>query len=187
MTKLKTIALSFLFIFTIPLHAEGPNYGMCGERPGMINRLFTDAEKIRIKCIEDAYQANKEKVRKEIEDLYAMNTKLDAELKKSAIKINYNMVQCSPKYGEPKRAPSLIKRCEEIIVAKTAVISRINELNGWDAKPVAKNLKTKNSEVSPPCPSKEKLKEMQVARMFNRKLFVTWERCVTLNPEGYFQ
>ena len=65
MTKIYTIAFFFLFIITTPLHAEGPNYGMCGARPGMINRLFTDAEKIRIKCIEDAYQANKEKVRKE--------------------------------------------------------------------------------------------------------------------------
>lgn len=183
MTKIYTIAFFFLFIITTPLHAEGPNYGMCGARPGMINRLFTDAEKIRIKCIEDAYQANKEKVRKEIEDLYAMNTKLDAELKKSAVKISYNMVQCS----QSGRAPHLIKRCESLLAAKIAVVSRIQELNGWNAKPVAKNPKVSNAEINPPCPSKEKLKEMQVARMFNRKLFVTWERCVTLNPEGYLE
>jgi len=187
MTKIYTIALSFFCIFSIPVHADGPNYGMCGEKKDMITRLFTDAEKIRIKCIEDAFQANKEKVRREIDELYAINTKLTAELNKAAIKVNFNMVQCSPKYGEPKRAPHLIKRCEELIAAKTAVIYRINELNGWNEKPITKNPKVKNTEVNPPCPSKQKLKEMQVARMFNRKLFVTWERCVTLNPEEYFQ
>lgn len=186
MTKIKTIVCSLLFIITTPLHAEGPNYGMCGGKPGVLEKLFTDAEKIRIKCIEDAYQANKEKVRKELEDLYAMNTKLDLELKKSAISIKYNMVQCTPKYGEPKRSAKLIQRCSELVAAKSAVVYRIHELNGWNAKPIAKKSTITNAEITPPCPSKEKLKEMQVARMFNRKLFVTYERCVTLNPENIY-
>lgn len=97
MKKLKIISLMIFLTAAYSLHADSPNYSMCGGKPGIIDKLFTGAEKIRLKCIEDVYQANKEKVRKEIEELHALSTNISSELKKTAIKVDYNLVQCALK------------------------------------------------------------------------------------------
>lgn len=192
MKIIKTISLFLLAnLLTLSgvLHAADP-YGSCGTKPGFFDRLINDAEKIRLKCIDDIYEANKEKVRKEIEDLHETSNNIGIELKKVAIKVDFNIVQCSPRSGEASRDPKLVQRCQELVSAKNAVISRIDELMGWNDRPRSRDNNKANANtasISPPCPSKEKLKEMQVARMFNRKLFQTWERCVTLDPTNYDQ
>lgn len=191
MKKIQNAPVFFFFIASLTmggLAQAQPNYAMCGPKPGIIDRMLHDAETIRIKCIEDAYEASREAVRVEVAELYATSKQLDAEIKKSAIKVDFNRVQCVPKPGEIDRDPKLVARCQELVKAQNSIISRIDELMGWNERPKPKTTDS-NATISatPPCPSKAKLDEMKVARMFNRKLFVTYERCVTLNPENYFK
>jgi hypothetical protein len=138
MKKFQALTVFFLFVIALMIsgfvHAR-PTYEMCGARPGLFDRLLTDAEKIRIKCIEDVYAANQEAIRKEVAELQATSQKLSLELKKVAVKVNYNIVQCSPRTGEPARDPKLVSRCQELVKAQNQVISRIDELMGWSEKP----------------------------------------------------
>lgn len=186
----KLHAATFFLLFALALVISGlvqarPTYEMCGAKPGLLDRLLTDAEKIRIKCIEDVYAANQEAIRKEVAELQATSQKLNAELKKVAIKVDYNIVQCSPRNGET-RDPKLVAKCQELVSAQNGVISRIDELMGWNERPKPKPTdSTATITATPPCPSKQKLEEMKVARMFNRKLFKTYERCVTLGTAMY--
>lgn len=188
----KLITLSLFLFFAIALIMDGKiqaseTYATCGVKPGFLANLLTDAEKIRVKCIEDIYEQNKEQTRIEVEELDHTIGQLGTEVKKVALKNEYNMVQCDPRNGEPKRDPKLSARCHELVRTRNALISRMDELLGWSERPRPKprpDGKVSASELTPPCPSKEKLKEMQTARIFNRKLFQTYERCVTLNPEN---
>ena len=163
------------------------DYAICGPKPGFIDRLLNDAEKIRIQCIDDAYKASQQAAMTEAAQLDEISKKLDVELKKSAIKIANNRIQCAPKPGERPRDSKLVAHCQELLSAQNVITGRINNLRGWSKRPKPKATDT-NAKIAetPPCPSKAKLDEMKVARMFNRKLFVTYERCVTLNPENYF-
>lgn len=190
MKKQKNMLLLFLLTLSVmssPSVEAKPDYATCGPKPGLIDRMLNDAEKIRLKCIEDAYEESQQAGRLEVAQLYEISKKLDGELKKTAIKIVNNNVQCAPRPGERSRDPKLVARCQELLQAQNTITARINGLMGWSKRPKPKATDSHaNISSTPPCPSKEKLKEMQVARMFNRKLFVTYERCVTLNPENYF-
>ena len=184
----RNICLIFVLVMQLISTSFATTYENCGTRPGLLERLISDAEKIRTKCIDDIYEANKKKVQKELDELHQANLLLSDEIKKSAIKVNYNIVICSPRKGEPARSPELISRCNELVNAKNAIISRIEEITEWESKrPVISPTKATPEHIVPPCPSKENLKKIQSVRMFNRKLYKTWERCVTLDPESYLE
>lgn len=156
-------------------------YGSCGARPEVLEGLFTQAKKIREKCIDDIYEEQKKQTQKEIEDLLAMNKALDTELKKYAYKIEYNLIRCRPTNGDAVN-PVREKKCREIVDTQNSILRRVDTLNGWNIKP-AKKESTQNISVeslTPPCPSQDELKKMQVARMFNKKLFQTYDRCTHL-------
>ncbi|MBC7428478.1 MAG: hypothetical protein H7336_07700 [Bacteriovorax sp.] len=185
MRKLKTFGLFFLFVVALlvagVLQAQNNPYMACGARPGILENLFSNASKIREKCVEDIYEANKKKTAKEIEELSVTSDKLGAELKKVAIKVNFNIVQCVPRPGEPARDAKLIKRCEDLVTAQNAVISRMDDLSGWSDRPRKKSSddnKSVQASITPPCPTKEKLQDLQVVRAYNKKLNEMWERCV---------
>lgn len=184
MKRFKTLSIFFIFVVGLLVASaltakdSADTYGSCGAQPGVLEKLFTNAQKIREKCVEDIYEENKEKTRKEVEELHNTSNKLGAELKKVAVKVDFNIVHCAPRRGDPAREPKLIKRCEDLVKAQNAIISRIDELMGWNDRPVTKvTHQSSESEANPPCPSKDKLKDMQVARAFNKKLYVLWERC----------
>lgn len=190
----KLYALALFFIFALGLLTSGllqamTAYQACGAKPSFLDRMLTDAEKMRIKCIDDYYERVKEKVRLEVEALHESHKKLDAELRKVAVKVEVGRVECSPRRGEPERSPNLVKRCQDIVTAQNAMLTRIDELMGWNERPRPKATpNTSAASIVPDCPSKQKLKEMEVTRMFNRKLFETWERCVSLgDPTEYYQ
>jgi|GEM_PF-1084114 hypothetical protein len=172
---------------TFILSGYGPvDVSMCGAKPGFLASLLTDAKEIRIKCINDAYEANKNKVLAEANELDLLQKKLGEELKKVAYTFDYGMVRCSPPSGQPQN-PARTKKCQELNEARNAVIDRINTLMGWNERPLPpKREETTNEQITPPCPSKEDLKKIQVARAFNKKLYQIWERCVTLQPENFY-
>ena len=182
MKSFKALVLFFLFCVVLmvsgALFAQSEIYGSCGGKPGTLDRLFTNASKIREKCIDDVYAANKEKTRIEVEELARTYEKLGVELKKVAIKSSVGLVQCAPRAGEPARDLKLIKRCEEVVSSQNAITDRMNELTGWnDRGRPASHSKNINAEITAPCPSPEKLGDLRMAASFNRKLFLTWEEC----------
>lgn len=192
MKILKKMPLLFLITFassllTSSLVEANPNYATCGPKPGLIDRMLHDAEKIRLKCIDDAYESSQQAARLEVAQLYEISKKLDIEIKKSAIRVSNNNVQCVPRPGERSRDPKLVARCQELLKAQNGITTRTNNLMGWSNRPKPKAADSNASiAATPPCPTKEQLDKMRPVRMFNRKLFVTYERCVTLNPESHF-
>lgn len=183
----KLYALGYFLLFAIVLMFTGALfgqssttniYGSCGAKPNALEKLFTNADKVRQKCLDDAFEQFKEQNRRELDELAKLSTNLSAEIKKVAIKSSVGLVQCAPRPGEPARDKNLIKKCEELVVAHNAVSDRMNELTGWNIKP-APRAEDKNSgkEVLPPCPSNDKLNDLRIAATFNRKLFERWERC----------
>ncbi|MBY0516953.1 MAG: hypothetical protein K2P81_08600 [Bacteriovoracaceae bacterium] len=159
---------------------------MCGGKPGFLESWLTNAKEIRIKCINDAYEANKQKTIAEANELDKLQKKLGEELKKVAYTFDYTMIRCSPPAGSPQN-PARTKKCQELNIARNAVIDRIDKLMGWNERPLpAKREEATQSQITPPCPSKEDLQKIQVAKSFNRKLYETWERCVMLQPENFY-
>lgn len=176
------LLMTITLLLSFASFADENPYGSCGKKPGALEGFFTQAKKIREKCINDIFEAEKKKTEKEIEDLYAANKALDEELKKVAYKVEYNMVLCHPPRGEQGN-PVREKKCSEIVQTKNNIVSRIDKLMGWEKKPLPKvedNVAVES--MAAPCPSKDELNKMQAIRYYNKKLYQTWERCVQLNP-----
>lgn len=165
----------------------GPvDVAFCGPRPGMLEKLFTNAAEIRRKCIEDAYEANRQKLIAEANELDKLQRTMQDELKQVAYTYSHGMIRCSPPAGTPAN-PARTRRCQELNDARNAVIDRMNTIMGWNDRPLPpKSEPVSNAQVTPPCPTKEQLDKLRAVRHLNRKAFETWERCVQLNPENYY-
>lgn len=177
MKKLLSI-LFFLSFGCFNLAVSDDLYRSCGPKPGFFAGLISDAEKMRIKCIEGIYEENQAKIKKEVEELYEVNQQIKNELTQVAAKVNYNIIECSPGSNGVVRTPLQISRCKELVLAQQVVIGRIDELMGWNEKFKAQNADA--ALVEPPCPTPETLNKIKPVRYFHRKLYKTWERCVVL-------
>lgn len=172
--------------FTQAFGLTSPAYAQCGARAGFLERLLTDAEEIRIKCINDVYEANKRKTLEEANQLDAVQKQLKSEIDNVAYTSTLTMVRCDAPAGQPKN-PARTAKCRELNEARNAVIDRINTLMGWNERALPVNrAATTTPDITPPCPPREDLARIQAARAFNRRLFETWERCVQLSPENYY-
>jgi hypothetical protein len=166
--------------------AAPPIYAHCGAKPGFFEKFLTDAEEIRIKCINDAFEANKRRTIEEANQLDVVQKQLKAEIDKVAYTSTLTMVRCDPPQGEPKN-PARTAKCRELNQARNAVIERIDVLMGWNERPMSANqINTTIPQITPPCPPRDDLARIQAARHFNRRLFETWERCVQLQPENFY-
>ena len=178
--------LLLTLLYSLPVRASDVDVRMCGTKVSWLENFFTHANDIRVKCIEQAYEANKKKLEAELEQLQKTQQQLAQELKKYAYKVDYNIVRCDPTQGQPAN-PQRTAKCRELIRAENAIIDRIDEIMGWRSKPLPPNRsQVSNAEVTPPCPSKERLEQIQAIRYFNPGLYKTWERCVMLQPENYY-
>lgn len=177
---LQLSVLPFLFSF------QAVDVSMCGGKPGILENLFTNAKEIRIKCINDAYEANQRRVISEANELDKLQEQLKQELQKVAYTFSYTMIRCSPPAGQAQN-PERTKKCQELNEARNAVIGRMDKLMGWKDLPLPpQREETTNEQITPPCPSKDDLQKLQVARAFNKRVYQTWERCVTLQAEGFY-
>tara|TARA_R110000868_G_scaffold132381_5_gene343305 strand:- start:7663 stop:8217 length:555 start_codon:yes stop_codon:yes gene_type:complete len=161
------------------------NVAHCGAQPGFLESLFTNAQTLRVKCIDEAYEANRIKVLEESNELSDMIKAMEVELKEVAYEYTYGMIKCTPRNGQP-RDEARTKKCSEINIARNSAIGRMNDLMGWNTRAVARTETTTVEEITPPCPSKEDLDKIKPVRYFNRRLYQTWERCVQLNPMNYY-
>lgn len=182
MKKVKTLVLLIIFVIALiisgALNAQVNIYGSCGAKPNTLENLFTNADKIRQKCIEDIYKENREKTLLEIQELATTIEKLNEEIKKYAIKSSYGLVQCAPRPGEPERSQQLIQRCNSLVATQNTLIDRMNTLTGWSDRPAPKSSDANvEQSITAPCPPKEKINDLKIAANFNKKLHKTWERC----------
>ncbi len=174
----KTILICFVLLFPFAVLAQ--DYGQCEPKTGVLERLFTDVEKIREKCINDVYNKHREQVLREANELSKLIKQVQIELGK--VSINY-----SPYAGLVRCKPKQEARCNELIHTLKTLIDRQNKLMGWDKAISTKKTNTvKPADLQAPCPSKQELDKMKPVRYFHKKLYQTWERCVQLNPERYF-
>ncbi len=181
------ILLTIIFSFTSLslLAVDTVDVAHCGAKPGFLENLFTNAQSIRVKCIDEAYEANRIKVLDEANELSDMIKAMAVELEQTAYEYTYGMVKCEPRRGEP-RDEARVKKCREINEARNSAIGRMNDLMGWNTRAVARTENTTIEEITPPCPSKADLDKMKPVRYFNRRIYQTWERCVQLNPMNYY-
>lgn len=181
--------ISLLFLLTHSPSgavADQVDVSMCGARPGLLERLLTDAEKIRIRCIDQAYEENRQKLLDEAIALDELQKSLKSELEKVAFEYTAFTLRCHPNRGQVAD-PERTKKCQEINLARNTVIERMNVVMGWNERPRPSNQSNPTAkDLTPPCPSKEDLLKIQPVRYFNRKLYQTWERCVTLSPEKFY-
>lgn len=175
----KTFTLAYIIFTTTVLAAD---VSMCGARPNVLSRFFTDAEKIRVKCINDAFDLEKKLRDDEVQKLDIIQKKLDLDIKKVAYKSTLTILLCDNEdHTWPKNK---IEECHRLNEQRNAVISRIDHLMGWDI-PMKSSLKSspesiQNNQVEVPCPSAEELQKIQGIRYFDKKAYKTWERCVNL-------
>lgn len=175
----KTLLLCF--ILSIPFSIFAQDYSQCGPKPGVLERLFTDVEKVRAKCIDDIYNKHRDQVLREANTVSDLIKQVQTELGKVAN--NYD-----PYMGVVNCKAEQRPRCEELVTTLRALVDRLNKLMGWDKVMSApKTNAVKTVDMKAPCPSKEELDKMKGVRYFHKKLYQTWERCVQLNPESYFE
>ena len=184
MINLRAFGLLFTFSFLLTLnntlHADSNDgiYGSCGKKPNLWEKLSSDADKVRQKCIDDIFTANKEKIRLEIEEIAKIMADLSKEISKVAIKSTLTITQCTPRPAEPDRDPKKIKKCNELVNLHNALADRMAILTGWREAGAPKyDDKNANKSITLPCPSDDKMAELRQAATFNRKLFKTWENC----------
>lgn len=174
MNKIKFyFLLLLLLLISFNSFSNEDIYSSCGPRPGIIDRLIGSAEKIRLKCIDDIYNENNEKIKKEVADLYQISQQIKAELASVGAITNYNMIDCS-------RSAKQLNRCNELVGAQQLVIERIDELMGWNEKLKRPSEQENSTMAQPPCPTKEMLDKIKPVRYYNRKLYKSWEKCVVL-------
>lgn len=169
----------YIIYFSTALAAD---ISMCGAKPSTLSSFFTDAEKIRVKCIEAAYKKEAELRDLEVRQLDDLQKKLEIDLKKVAYKVEYARVECtSPDRTWPAKKT---EACHLITQQRNAIISRIDHLMGWD-EPIKRKINTTESidttsNFEVPCPTDTELKKIQSVRYFDRSLYKLWERCVNL-------
>ena len=180
------IVITFLFLYSSLLFASKPDVSQCGERPGLLGRMLTDADEIRKKCINDAYDAHQRKVLEEANALSDLSKKLEVELKKVAYDYKIYTIRCTPGPGDKKDA-ARTKKCNEINSARNAVINRMNVLMGWNSAPRPQRDKITEKDITPPpCPSRQDLEKLRSVRYFNKGAYQMWERCVNLGASNYY-
>ena len=173
--------LLFILTFIISTSVWAQYYSQCGPKPGVLERLFTDVEKVREKCIDDIYNKHREQVLREANAVSDLIKQIQKELGKVAV--NYD-----PYMGVVNCKSESKERCEELVATLRALVTRLDKLMGWDRVMAApKQSNVKPADMKAPCPSKEELDKMKGVRYFHKKLYQTWERCVQLNPESYFE
>ncbi len=154
---------------------------LCGPPPGVLSKLFTDAEEIHLKCLKQNDERNHVRVLREVAELQEVSKQLDAEIKLTAISYTISTVKCAPGAGE-KRDPKIVARCKAALTARIGVINRVDKLMGWKKQFVDTPLRdvstSKPKEPSDfPCPTSPELDRMKPARSFNKRLNEIWTRC----------
>ena len=84
MRKTKAFVLFFLFVLALiitgAIQAQNNPYMVCGVTQNTLNKLFTNAQKIKEKCLEVNHESNKAKSAKKAQELSHTNSRMGSEL-----------------------------------------------------------------------------------------------------------
>ena len=149
-----------------------------------INDIANEAEKIRKKCIEEIFEEYLKDRDSEIKELSNYSKKIDAELRKVAVKVEIFNADCGL---ETSRNPKLVKKCRDLSYEKSLIFGRIEKLNSWD-EDFKVNATNPNIEVDelipPPCPTKDYIQKLSGMKNHNRSLYMNWEKCSAQNARS---
>lgn len=180
------LVFSGLLSFYVSLNAHsyqgntGANYSGCGNRPGVVSKLVSDADKMYEKCIVDLYEEYQASRDREARVLSEYSRHLEKEIKKVSLKFNKMIVDCGV---ESSRKIELVLKCRQLVSERSAIVSHIDALTGWDDKfkDAVKEKVPVNKLPSPACPTSAALQKIKAVSSFNKNFNQTWERCLTLN------
>lgn len=151
--------------------------GACANnRPGIISRLSTEADKMQEKCLVDVYNEYLSKRDEELRQLTDYSNHLNTQLKKVAVKVNRIMVDCG---FQAKRKAELVFRCRQLNDERINLSYRIDRLKSWDDefKKAVENKVAVKDLPAPPCPTTFDLIKIKGLKSYNRKLHLAWENC----------
>lgn len=181
---MKSLSLILLLWSSLALATEEVEIGHCGERPGLVAQFFTDLDEIRTQCINDAYDENRKKLLDEANELSGFIKKIDEELKTVAYKYDRLQLVCE----HPNHPKNKVQQCRDLSQARKSAVNRMDTIMGWNERTITqkKNSTTRVEQITPPCPSKDDLAKIQQFRYFNQRMYQTWEKCVNMNAENYY-
>lgn len=176
------LSIFFLMCFSSSAFAQDVQ-SLCGPRSSFFERLLTDAEKIRIQCINDYYDQKKIEVEKLIAELDKEIQKQKKIIQDNAFKAGpvLTTVQCDSRQGghDPKK----VAACEKALELYSALVAQMNHLMGWDI-PRTKDFSASPEQVKKSleitCPDEKTLKAIQPVRYFKKNLYQLYEHCAVL-------
>lgn len=175
-------SILFLICISDSASAQGVQ-SLCGPRASLFERLLTDAEKIRIQCINDYYDQKKIEVEKLVADLDKEIQKQKKIIQENAFKAGpvLTTVQCDSRQGghDPKK----VATCKKALELYSALVTQMNHLMGWDT-PRTRDFSASPEQVKKSleitCPDEKTLKTIQPVRYFRKNLYQVYEHCAIL-------
>lgn len=183
MGRLLTL-VSFFLIIPLISYADGGR-DSCGARPSALKRLLTDAEDIRLKCIDDYFVAQKEANARLATQVSEEIQKQKEVLKKSAYKTDDLLLRIHCDF--PMEIPSSkvrTEQCRRELALYNGLIAQLDHIMGWDrsvVKPVSGAAEQIQKDLELPCPDEETLGKIQPVRYFKKNLYKIYERCRELS------
>lgn len=157
----------------------------CGVRASAIERLFTDVESIRLKCIDDYFVAQKEANAKMAQQVSEEIEKQKEILKKSAYKADDRLFRVHCDFpAEIENSKSRTEQCRKDLALYNGLVTQLDHIMGWDriiVKPSQGTAEQVQKELQVPCPDQETLTKIQPVRYFKKNLYKIYERCQVLS------
>lgn len=192
MRKFHILILAHLFLSIPVLAGDTPS---CGNKPNIFTSVVSNAKSVWTKCINDFYVEQKKIKDQELAAIAASIQEIKTHLREVAydFKPESNTVRCTASRGEVPSAEKS-EKCRELVEAQSFLITRMDVLNGWDAKRSTASSASQavapgdSSASSPaeassklPCPKGDDYEKYKTFRYFKRNLYKTWEQCEILS------
>lgn len=182
------IHLGLLLSFGLsPSPVQAGNFG-CGGKPSVFERLLTNAEEVRLKCIDDYFAAQKEKNARLAAELSAAIKMQKQVLRQSAYEADKALLTVSCAF--PASIPSAkqkTEQCRKELALYQGLIAQLDHLMGWD-RALTKRTQGSAEEIREslelPCPDEQTLNKIQPIRYFKKNLYKVYERCRILAAGG---
>ena len=172
----------FILLLSLLLGSVG-KASSCGPQVNVFERLLTDAEEVRLKCIDDYYAEKKAERERLIVEVQQLIKEKELDLEKSAFKFDkkLNRVRCQNPNGD--RDQTLVKKCEEDLKIYNALIAQLDQLMGWNIVDPDRNKSVAELQAQgePPCPDQATMEKIKPLRLYRKHLYQLYERCAVLN------
>lgn len=184
MSDNRTMRNLLLIVLSLSTFAND-DIAQCGATPNFLTDLFTNASHVREICLETIKQENKKKKAAELAQIQNTLKEVDKRLDEVAYSNSETRVYCEPRSSNQDPDQERTKKCRELLASKNALIARMDYLMGWDRRLARAPEKLSAQDIQLDCPSTDELKKIRAVRYFNRNLYQSWEKCVTLRADDF--